>query len=132
MNCDAAATLVWVIVLGSVVAVWFAIDSSDNNSAHEGPLSEESVKQLMKLQNSGPWMITILRRSGYEHSACISKGNCYAAIELAFFKMRQARIYKYSIVKNTDNKLEVRAYFDSTGSRRTGKYIGGFEIARRA
>ena len=82
----------------------------------------------MLLSESGNWNVSIVRRSGYDHAVWRVPGSRYAALDLAISKLRQARIDMVEVVCNTPNKLEVRAFYDSTGSRRTGKYVGGFII----
>jgi hypothetical protein len=56
------------------------------------------------------------------------QGSRNSALNSALEKMRSARIDVVEVVCNRSDRFEVRAFYDSTGARRTGKYIGGFVI----
>lgn len=82
----------------------------------------------MALSGTRTWNVTILRRSGYAQDGWDFHGNALGALQTAEAKMRQAGLNDFTIQSNNKLKFEVRAYFESSGKRRTGKYVGGFVI----
>lgn len=108
----------------------YLIFGDDSQGPGEPPISLAQLQTYMVLQGTGQWEVTILRRSGYVHDAWVFTGTAVGALQTAQQKMRQARIEECSIRSNTASKFEVRAYYESTGRRRTGKYIGGFVVMR--
>ena len=126
MPTENLIALIFVAILAIVINFAFVAMEQENKNRVPTPVSHLSA--IMLLAESGNWSVSILRRSGYNDAACRVPGSRYAALELAVSKLRQARIDTVEVVCNTPNKLEVRAFYDSTGSRRTGKYVGGFII----
>jgi hypothetical protein len=108
----------------------YLIFGEDNQGPQEPPVGLSQLQTHMVLQGTGQWEVTILRRSGYVHDAWVFTGTAIGALQTAQQKMRQARIEECAIRSNTTSKFEVRAYYESTGKRRTGKYVGGFVILR--
>lgn len=106
----------------------YLLFGEDNQGPQEPPVSLSQIQTHMVLQGTGQWEVTILRRSGYVHDAWVFTGTALGALQTAQQKMRQARIEECAIRSNTASKFEVRAYYESTGKRRTGKYVGGFVI----
>lgn len=114
------------VILAVVIGIYFEIAKEEHKNRVPTPVSH--LASLFQLGDGDNWSVTITRRSGYESSAWAVPNSKYHALDFAIGKLRQARIDVVEIVTNTPNKLEVRAFYDSTGSRRTGKYIGGFVI----
>lgn len=55
-------------------------------------------------------------------------GNREAAMNLAISKLKKARIETVAMVRNEPTWMEVAAYYESGGQRRTGQYVGGFVV----
>ena len=115
-----------VFLIVSIPAYLLFGDQSDRPS--EPPVTLHNLSSVMLLSGNGAWRITIVRRSGYVHDAWEFQGSASSALQTALQKMRQARINDFSILTNSASKFEARAYYESTGRRRTGKYVGGFII----
>lgn len=94
----------------------------------DGPHGLSSLATLMKLTGEGIWDATIERRSGYVHDGWQFTGSAYGALQTALQKLRQARMEQVAISCNDEKRFRVIAYYESTGNRRTGKYVGGFVI----
>jgi hypothetical protein len=92
------------------------------------PVSLHELRAQMALNGTRTWNVTILRRSGYAQDGWDFHGSAVAALQTAESKMRPAGLSDFMIRSNSQTKFEVRAYYESTGKRRTGKYIGGFVI----
>ena len=102
----------------------------DSQGPQEPPISLSDLPSHMVMQGNGQWEVTILRRSGYGHDAWVFTGSAVGALHTAQQKMRQARIEECAIRANSASRFDVRAYYESIGKRRTGKYVGGFVISR--
>lgn len=49
-------------------------------------------------------------------------------MNLAISKLKKARIETVAMVRNEPTWMEVAAYYESGGQRRTGQYVGGFVV----
>jgi hypothetical protein len=114
------------VILAVVIGIHFEIAKEEHKNRVPTPVSH--LASLFQMADGDNWSVTITRRSGYESSAWVVPSSKYHALDFAIGKLRQARIDIVEIISNAPNKLEVRAFYDSTGLRRTGKYIGGFII----
>ena len=118
--------LVFVGILAVVLAV--VLSTAEENSTNLVAYELPDLEAVMQLTAANNWEIAVIRRSGYVHSGWTIAGNRREALNFAISKLRKARIDTVSIVRNEINVLEVRAYYESVGRRRTGKYVGGFVI----
>jgi hypothetical protein len=117
----------------TVVFLMFAIPAfflvgKEKGRAIAPPIQLHELRGQMALSGTRIWNVTILRRSGYAQDGWDFHGNAVAALQTAESKMRQASLTDFVIRSNNQMKFEVRAYYESSGKRRTGKYIGGFVI----
>ena len=118
--------LLFIGILAVVLAV--VLSTAEENSANIIPFGLSGLEAAMQLTAANNWEIAIMRRSGYVHSGWSIAGTRREALNFAIAKLRKARIDTVSIVRNDTLIFEVRAYYESSGSRRTGKYVGGFVI----
>ena len=127
MPVENAIGLVFVGILAVGLAV--VLSTVEENSASIVPYDISGLEVAMQLTYANNWEISIMRRSGYLPSGWTVAGTRREALNFATSKLRKARIDTVSIVRNETKVFEVRAYYESAGSRRTGKYVGGFVIA---
>ena len=118
--------LVFVVLLAVVLGV--VLSTAEENSANRTPYDLSDLETIMQLTAANNWEIAIMRRSDFVHSGWTIAGTRRQALNFAISKLRQARIATVSVVRNEVQVFEVQAYYESAGSRRTGKYIGGFVI----
>lgn len=124
-----AGAVIGVIVLIIVAAaLQILLSETEEAAKNRQPTHVAHLRGILELTDHGMWHVTITRRSGYEHSAWDVPGSKDNALDLALEKIRPARIDMVEVVCNRPEKFEVRAFYDSTGARRTGKYISGFII----
>ena len=119
--------IIWLVII-LIVAVPAQVLLDNQQDASKAPVLIGQMPEIMKLKGVGTWEITIMRRSGHVHSAWIYSGKADDALKVALQKVRQARLEYFSIISNSESLFAVQAFYDSAGLRRTGKYIGGFEI----
>jgi hypothetical protein len=117
------------IFLAMAIPAYLMFGEQSENQ-FDGPHSLSSLASLMKLTGDGDWEVTIERRSGYVHDAWKFTGSANGALQTALQKLRQARVEEVAITCNDERRFRVKAYFDSPGLRRTGKYVGGFVVNR--
>lgn len=117
------------VFLALTIPAYLLIGDHETRS-FDGPYHLSQLASQMKLSGEGVWDVTILRRSGYVHDAWQYTGSATAALQTGVQKMRQARQEEVAITINSESKFAITAFYESTGARRTGKYIGGFEIAQ--
>ena len=125
MDAGSILLLLFVIVVGIGFGI-LQLQSGDEKAQH--PVTTSTLRDQSNLMGEGRWLVTITRRSGYVHDEWETYGTAKNAIDSAVAKLHQARIYEVAIRVNKPNKLDVAAFYESTGRRRTGKYIGGFVI----
>lgn len=126
MPVESAIGLVFVGILAVVLAI--VLSTAEENSASIIPYELSGLEAIMQLTAANNWEIAIMRRSGYVYSGWTIAGTRREALNFSISKLRKARIDTVSIVRNETQVFEVRAYYESAGSRRTGKYVGGFVI----
>ena len=122
--------LVFVGILAVVLAV--VLSTAEKNSKNIVAYDLPGLEAVMQLTAANNWEIAVMRRSGYVHSGWTIAGTRREVLNFAISKLRKARIDTVSIVRNEMKVFEVRAYYESAGSRRTGKYVGGFVITPKA
>jgi hypothetical protein len=120
------AGLLIVAIMAIVLIILFAVINAEESNRI--PVEVNTLISIATLGARTKWNVTIMRRSGYVHDAWAVTGSAKSAIDLGVSKLRQARITTVVIVRNETECLEVRAFYDSAGRRRTGKYVGGFII----
>lgn len=127
---DGSAIVILLLVI--VVSAFFGIVQliGDEETKTRRPLSLEALANAAMLEGNHEWAVNIIRRSGYVHSSWAMQGSAFSAIAFANSKLRQAKIYDVSIKVNAVDRLEVIAFYESQGARRTGKYVGGFVIEK--
>lgn len=125
---EQTAVLIFLIsILGIGAGLMF--ESAKVDYANRIPVAIHELRSRIALKDAYSWNITITRRSGYVSSVRTISGQKIAALDFAVGKLQQARIHMVEIVTNESHKFEVRAFYESAGHRRTGKYVGGFFIA---
>ena len=126
MPPENVAGLVIVVIIAIALQFVFMAGEEDEKNRQATPVSH--LRDMLELTDNSMWSVTIMRRSGYVQSAWHVPGSRYNALDLALEKMRSARIDMVEVVCNKSDKFEARAFYGSTGARRTGKYIGGIVI----
>jgi hypothetical protein len=113
-----------------IAAIFFGILQLESEEEHRNaaPTKTSELATLAQLSGGTEWSVTIMRRSGYVHDEWRVTGTAKNAVDLAVSKLHQARIYDVRVRTNKPIKLDVVAFYESQGRRRTGKYIGGFVI----
>jgi len=113
-------------VFAVIIAV--VLSSATAEQANQAVIDVWQIEAHAELEDRQGWDVTVLRRSGYEHGVWTVPGSRHDAISFAISKIAKAKITSVVIWRNSATILEVRASNDSTGQRRTSKYIGGFSI----
>lgn len=118
------------LVLVMLAGIFFGVlqSQSEEELRSAQPVSAGTLHIVSKLAGERTWSITIMRRSGYVHDAWTLHGTAKNAIDSGVNKLRQANIFDVMVRVDTPSKLDVIAFYESTGARRTGKYVGGFVI----
>jgi hypothetical protein len=125
---EGGSIIILLMVIGAGIFFGILQMQSEAETANRKPIAANSLRSSAKLEGERNWLVTIKRRSGYVHEAWTIFGNARSAIDSAVSKLQQARIYDVHVRSDTKEKLDVIAFYESTGSRRTGKYVGGFVI----
>jgi hypothetical protein len=121
---------VFLLIVVFFVAIFLGVVQlqSEEELKNLKPTSTSELPSLAQLSGTAKWTVTIMRRSGYVYDEWEITGSAKNAIQLGISKLHQARIYDVHVRENSLKKLDVIAFYESQGSRRTGKYIGGFII----
>ena len=117
-----------VVVFVLTIALGLLFSSNDTQSGPRNPIGLADLSVQCELSDAHEWEITITRRSGYVDSVWEFRGNKRGVVDFANAKLRQARIGAVAIRYNAPKRFEVVAFFESSGQRRTGKYVGGYII----
>jgi hypothetical protein len=128
---SAIGIIVVVILFIVVVTIQLSLTANEEEERNRKPTPVSHLRGILALSDHMMWQVTITRRSGYVHSDWHVAGSRNIALDVALDKMRSARIDTVAVICNRSDKFEARAFYDSTGARRTGKYIGGFMITPR-
>ncbi len=118
--------LIVVMLFAIVMGVLF--ESAKAETENRVPVPIRDLASLVVLRPSRKWCVTVMRRSGYVHDEWEFTGTATGAVEFANLKLAKARIDLVQIVTNNEKRFEVRAFYESTGTRRAGKYVGGYVI----
>jgi hypothetical protein len=126
MSPSAVIGLIVVVILAIVFQIM--LTDAEEAAKNRTPTPISHLRSIIELSEHGMWLVTITRRSGYDHAAWNVPGSRDNALDLALEKLRHARIDVVEVICNRPEKFEVNTFYDSNGARRTGKYIGGFTI----
>ncbi len=121
--------IVVVILLIVVLIIQLSVTANEQEERNRKPTPVSHLRGMLALSDHRMWHVTVTRRSGYVHSDWQVAGSKDVALDVALNNMRAARIDVVAVICNRSDKFEARAFYNSAGARRTGKYIGGFVIS---